>query len=227
MCIHNYYILHSATVPTCAVSNYYLLTMACEAVATHQPIEVEVRVGGVDPSHGNQTVRDGRIASALDAMVAIDVGDLEESSDLSDGNSLSREHPLILSEMEERLENHMLCTDRDTNDSVSTSNSHHLQSSSVESGHRNGFWNGVWACFGPIVSFVQKDKRPQTKEDSWDIPFADIRELEFIGSGSQGAVFVGEYRGEHVAVKKVKDVSYCHDIRQLRKLTHPNIVKFL
>jgi len=121
-CIHNYYILHSATVPTCAVSNYYLLTMACEAVATHQPIEVEVRVGGGDPSLGNQSVRGGRIASALDAVVAIDVGDLEESSNLSDANSLSREHPLILSEMEERLENHMLCTDRDTNDSVATPN---------------------------------------------------------------------------------------------------------
>ena len=206
--------------------------MACAAVAIRQPIEVEVRVGGGDRidrgfSLGNQALVDGRIASALDAVVAIDVEAGEESSDVSDADSLSEQHPLPLSEMEERLESHVLCADRDTNDSASTTNSHRLQDESVESGHRNGFWNGVWACFGPIVSFVQKDKRPQTKEDSWDIPFEDIRELEFIGSGSQGAVFVGEYRGAPIAVKKVKDAGYCHDIRQLRKLTHPNIVKFL
>lgn len=69
-------------------------------------------------------------------------------------------------------------------------------------------------------------KHASSKKDEWEISFADIRELDFIGSGSQGAVFVGEYLREKVAVKKVKDVSYCEAVRCLIKLRHPNIVKF-
>ena len=92
--------------------------------------------------------------------------------------------------------------------------------------NRSGFWGGIMACLQPMVVFLKKDQMPQAKKDSWEIPFADIRELDFIGSGSQGAVFVGEYRGEKIAVKKVKDPSYCDGIRHLRKLSHPNIVKF-
>lgn len=91
---------------------------------------------------------------------------------------------------------------------------------------RSGFWGGLMACLQPMVVFLKKDQVPQAKKDPWEIPFADIRELDFIGSGSQGAVFVGEYRGEKIAVKKVKDPSYCDGIRHLRKLSHPNIVKF-
>lgn len=57
----------------------------------------------------------------------------------------------------------------------------------------------------------------QKREDG-EITFADIRELDFIGSGSQGAVFVGEYLREKVAVKKVKDVTYCQEAVHMRKL---------
>ncbi len=85
---------------------------------------------------------------------------------------------------------------------------------------------GLFACLRPVAAYLGKDQPPLVKKDSWEIPFADILELDFIGSGSQGAVFVGECRGEKVAVKKVKDPSYCDGIRRLRKLTHPNIVVF-
>ena len=91
---------------------------------------------------------------------------------------------------------------------------------------RAGFWGGLLACLQPVTALLHKDQLPQVKKDLWEIPFADIRELDFIGSGSQGAVFVGEYRGEKVAVKKVKEPSYCEGIRHLRKLSHPNIVAF-
>lgn len=91
---------------------------------------------------------------------------------------------------------------------------------------RQGIWSDFVACIGPVVGMLKKDKRPSERRDEWEIPFADIRELNFIGSGSQGAVFVGEYLREKVAVKKVKDVGYCQEAKHLRKLKHPNIVKF-
>lgn len=91
--------------------------------------------------------------------------------------------------------------------------------------HRPSLWDGFISCINPLVGTFKKDKRPSEKKNEWEIPFADIRELNFIGSGSQGAVFVGEYLREKVAVKKVKDVSYCQEARHLRKLRHPHVVK--
>ena len=204
--------------------------MACTTMAagsTHQPFEV-VPSGGKDGSSVLSFVEDsGRTATTLDAVVGIDIEGVEESGDWSDRDSLSG-HKLQPSEVEERLENnHILGNDQDTNDSVSTTNSYQVQSTRVDLNHRTGFWYGVWACLGPVVGLVRKDNHPQTRRDTWDIPFADIRELDFVGSGSQGAVFAGEYRGKRVAVKKVKEPGYCDEIRRLRKLTHPNIVKFL
>ena len=189
--------------------------MACTTMAAgsaHQPFDVVPSVG-----------KDGSsVFSFLE-----DIGGVEETGEWSDTDSLSG-HKLQPSEVEERLENnHVLGNDQDTNDSVSTTNSYQVQSTRVEPNQRTGFWYGVWACLGPVVGLVRKDNHPQTRRDTWDIPFADIRELEFVGSGSQGAVFAGEYRGKRVAVKKVKEPGYCDEIRRLRKLTHPNIVKFL
>ena len=61
--------------------------------------------------------------------------------------------------------------------------------------------------------------------DDWEIPFEAIQELQWLGSGAQGAVFMGKYKGEQVAVKKVKE-EFETDIKHLRKLNHPNIVLF-
>ena len=61
--------------------------------------------------------------------------------------------------------------------------------------------------------------------DDWEIPFEAIQDLQWLGSGAQGAVFMGKYNGEQVAVKKVKE-EYETDIKHLRKLNHPNIVLF-
>ena len=200
--------------------------MAMAAGSAHQ--SVDVPSGGKDGSSVFSFVEDnGGTASPLDVVIGIDVGDVEESGDGSDTDSHSG-RKLQPSEVEERLENnHVLCNDQDTNDSVSTTNSYQVDSPRVGSNQRTGFWYGVWACLGPVVGLMRKDNHPQTRRDTWDIPFADIREIEFVGSGSQGAVFAGEYRGKRVAVKKVKEPGYCDEIRRLRKLTHPNIVKFL
>jgi predicted Ser/Thr protein kinase len=42
--------------------------------------------------------------------------------------------------------------------------------------------------------------------DDWEIPFENITDLQWLGSGAQGAVFLGKLNGEEVAVKKVRDV---------------------
>jgi len=50
--------------------------------------------------------------------------------------------------------------------------------------------------------------------------------LTWLGSGAQGAVFMGKLGGEAVAVKKVKEAREVNDIKHLGKLNHPNIVQF-
>ena len=92
---------------------------------------------------------------------------------------------------------------------------------------RASLWNGVVACLTPVMGYFKKEKQPKVKEDEWEIDFADISELNFIGSGAQGAVFAGIYLGEKVAVKKVKDPKYCQEAWNMRKLNHTNIVKMM
>ena len=62
-------------------------------------------------------------------------------------------------------------------------------------------------------------------DDPWEIKFEHIKNLNWLDRGSQGVVFVGDYNGEPVAVKKVTSKADT-DIRHLRKLNHPNIVAF-
>lgn len=62
-------------------------------------------------------------------------------------------------------------------------------------------------------------------EDDWEIPFEMISDLQWLGSGAQGAVFSGMLKKEIVAVKKVRETRET-DIKHLRKLNHQNIVKF-
>lgn len=61
--------------------------------------------------------------------------------------------------------------------------------------------------------------------DDWEIPFESISDLQWLGAGSQGAVFSGKLNGEKVAVKKVKEVAETN-IKHLRKLSHQNIIRF-
>jgi len=62
-------------------------------------------------------------------------------------------------------------------------------------------------------------------QGSWEIPFEEISDLSWLGSGAQGAVFLGRLNDKQVAVKKVRNASET-DILHLRKLSHPNIIKF-
>ncbi|CAG2169222.1 unnamed protein product [Oppiella nova] len=85
--------------------------------------------------------------------------------------------------------------------------------------------NGFFGCFRTIWNALDKSADKQHKSDDWEIPFENIRDLEWLGSGAQGAVFMGKLNSQLVAVKKVKE--RCEtEIRHLRKLNHPNIVAF-
>ncbi|KAM9514403.1 LOW QUALITY PROTEIN: mitogen-activated protein kinase kinase kinase 12 [Guaruba guarouba] len=93
---------------------------------------------------------------------------------------------------------------------------------------RGGLLEGLFGCLKPVWSMIGKaysaeHKHPQ--EDPWEVPFEEILDLQWVGSGAQGAVFLGRFHGEEVAVKKVRDLKET-DIKHLRKLKHPNIITF-
>lgn len=91
----------------------------------------------------------------------------------------------------------------------------------------NFFGSFVTSCFYPVFRMWGGQKTsPCQRADEWEIPFSDIKELYFVGSGSQGAVFVGDYRGQQLAIKKVTEEKQT-DIRHLQHLKHPNIVSFI
>ncbi|XP_050781765.1 mitogen-activated protein kinase kinase kinase 12 isoform X1 [Gopherus flavomarginatus] len=92
----------------------------------------------------------------------------------------------------------------------------------------SGFLEGLFGCLRPVWTMIGKaysteHKHPQ--EDTWEVPFEEILDLQWVGSGAQGAVFLGRFHGEEVAVKKVRDLKET-DIKHLRKLKHPNIITF-
>lgn len=95
-------------------------------------------------------------------------------------------------------------------------------------GKSNGFMDNILGCMRPLLfSFANKTSVVETnnKMDQWEIPFVDLLDLQWVGSGAQGTVFSGKLKNEIVAVKKVRDLKET-DIKHLRKLDHENIIKF-
>ncbi|XP_071505294.1 mitogen-activated protein kinase kinase kinase 13-A-like [Diadema antillarum] len=88
---------------------------------------------------------------------------------------------------------------------------------------RRSLLEGLWGCLKPVWNMIGKGNQEKQVEDDWEVPFEHIRNLQWLGSGAQGAVFLGWLRTEAVAVKKVRDEKET-DIRHLRKLNHQNIV---
>ncbi|XP_069970757.1 mitogen-activated protein kinase kinase kinase 12 isoform X4 [Penaeus vannamei] len=95
-------------------------------------------------------------------------------------------------------------------------------------GQRVNWLEGIIGCLRPVWTIIGKaaisEKQQQT--DNWEIPFEEVSNLEWLGSGAQGAVFRGRLRGNWVAIKKVREQKET-DIQHLRKLNHPNIVQFI
>ncbi|VDK64658.1 unnamed protein product [Onchocerca ochengi] len=97
-------------------------------------------------------------------------------------------------------------------------------------------YRGLFSCFKPMWSYFGRSTESllsgMTKstiafsDNNWEIPFETITHLEWLGSGSQGAVFSGQLNGRLVAVKKVKDKSET-EIKHLQHLNHENLIKFI
>ncbi|XP_074860493.1 mitogen-activated protein kinase kinase kinase 13 isoform X2 [Carettochelys insculpta] len=91
-----------------------------------------------------------------------------------------------------------------------------------------GFLEGLFGCLRPVWNILGKAYSTDYKlqqQDTWEVPFEEISELQWLGSGAQGAVFLGKFRAEEVAIKKVREQNET-DIKHLRKLKHPNIIAF-
>ncbi|XP_018323033.1 mitogen-activated protein kinase kinase kinase 13 isoform X2 [Agrilus planipennis] len=93
--------------------------------------------------------------------------------------------------------------------------------------NKQGWMEGIFGCLRPVLSIIGKANANEIKgnQDDWEIPFELITDLKWLGCGGQGIVFYGTLNNEPVAVKKVSDIKET-DIRNLRKLNHPNIIKF-
>ncbi|KAL0985691.1 hypothetical protein UPYG_G00160550 [Umbra pygmaea] len=91
-----------------------------------------------------------------------------------------------------------------------------------------GFLEGLFGCLRPVWNIIGKTYSTEYKlqqQDMWEVPFEEISELQWLGSGAQGAVFLGKLHGNEVAIKKVREQKET-DIKHLRKLKHPNIISF-
>ena len=95
---------------------------------------------------------------------------------------------------------------------------------SSNSASLSGLLQRLLGCLRPVWTILGKASK-EHKTDPWIVPFDEISELEWLGSGAQGAVFLGQYGGQQVAVKKVRREADT-DIKHLRNINHPNIVKF-
>ena len=83
------------------------------------------------------------------------------------------------------------------------------------------------AVVNSLFSILSCIFEPAKKEGDGEIVYEDIRQISFIGSGSHGCVFLGEYRGKTVAVKKLKELNMTlKEMRHLRELKHENIIGF-
>jgi mitogen-activated protein kinase kinase kinase 13 len=116
-----------------------------------------------------------------------------------------------------------------------------------------GWTENVWRIFGcmrPVLTLIGKshilDNEKKQTDGGWEIPFEIISgnffgfwpfnilsfvaslflDLEWVGSGAQGAVFSGKLNNQVIAIKKVRDIRET-DVRHLAKLNHENIVKIL
>ncbi|XP_008278970.1 mitogen-activated protein kinase kinase kinase 12-like [Stegastes partitus] len=95
-------------------------------------------------------------------------------------------------------------------------------------GGGGGFLEGLFGCLRPVWTMIGKAYSTEHKHDldeAWEVPFEEISDLQWVGSGAQGAVFLGRLHGQEVAVKKVRNIKET-DIKHLRKLKHPNIITF-
>ncbi|XP_006733454.1 mitogen-activated protein kinase kinase kinase 13 [Leptonychotes weddellii] len=134
-------------------------------------------------------------------------------------------------QLREQDESEMAMSQGNSNtvDGESTSGTEDVKIQFSRSGSGSGgFLEGLFGCLRPVWNIIGKAYSTDYKlqqQDTWEVPFEEISELQWLGSGAQGAVFLGKFRAEEVAIKKVREQNET-DIKHLRKLKHPNIIAF-
>ncbi|KAK2090832.1 hypothetical protein P7K49_030116 [Saguinus oedipus] len=134
-------------------------------------------------------------------------------------------------QLREHDESEMVVSQGNSNtvDRESTSGTEDIKIQFSRSGSGSGgFLEGLFGCLRPVWNIIGKAYSTDYKlqqQDTWEVPFEEISELQWLGSGAQGAVFLGKFRAEEVAIKKVREQNET-DIKHLRKLKHPNIIAF-
>uniref|UniRef100_A0A5F5PUA9 Mitogen-activated protein kinase kinase kinase n=1 Tax=Equus caballus TaxID=9796 RepID=A0A5F5PUA9_HORSE len=134
-------------------------------------------------------------------------------------------------QLREQDESEMAMSQGNSNtvDGESTSGTEDIKIQFSRSGSSSGgFLEGLFGCLRPVWNIIGKAYSTDYKlqqQDTWEVPFEEISELQWLGSGAQGAVFLGKFRAEEVAIKKVREQNET-DIKHLRKLKHPNIIAF-
>uniref|UniRef100_A0A8I3X2N5 Mitogen-activated protein kinase kinase kinase n=1 Tax=Callithrix jacchus TaxID=9483 RepID=A0A8I3X2N5_CALJA len=134
-------------------------------------------------------------------------------------------------QLREHDESEMVVSQGNSNtvDGESTSGTEDIKIQFSRSGSGSGgFLEGLFGCLRPVWNIIGKAYSTDYKlqqQDTWEVPFEEISELQWLGSGAQGAVFLGKFRAEEVAIKKVREQNET-DIKHLRKLKHPNIIAF-
>lgn len=96
-------------------------------------------------------------------------------------------------------------------------------------------FEGIFGCIRPFLSLWYnksnnlRDKRGDSNTNGngelVNIPFDQLKNLQWLGSGAQGCVFKGLLNNEEVAIKKVKSKEEAN-VKHLMRLNHPNLVKF-
>uniref|UniRef100_A0A669B1G6 Mitogen-activated protein kinase kinase kinase 12 n=1 Tax=Oreochromis niloticus TaxID=8128 RepID=A0A669B1G6_ORENI len=117
---------------------------------------------------------------------------------------------------------------QDTDSSAVRSQANDARLQCQSTGGGGGFLEGLFGCLRPVWTMIGKAYSTEHKHDldeEWEVPFEEISDLQWVGSGAQGAVFLGKLHGQEVAVKKVRNIKET-DIKHLRKLKHPNIITF-
>lgn len=88
---------------------------------------------------------------------------------------------------------------------------------------------GIFSSFFRTLScmvFSNPEITPPPR--NWHIQFEEIRQLSWLGAGAHGCVFLGVYRDQMVAVKKLKELEMTQrEMKHLQQLDHENIVRLI
>lgn len=70
-----------------------------------------------------------------------------------------------------------------------------IPSSEMHNKLTQGWLGGVLGCFKPIIGIISSKGFKDNKMNSCEIPYENLKDMHFLGSGAQGSVYVGKFSG--------------------------------